>query len=31
MMYGPGATLSLRRAEPQGVVASIVLPFGESA
>jgi two-component sensor histidine kinase len=29
MMYGPAATLSLRPAEPQGVVASIVLPVGE--
>lgn len=31
MMYGAAATLSLRPAEPQGVVASIVLPAGEPA
>jgi two-component sensor histidine kinase len=31
MMYGPAATLSLKRAEPQGVVAIIVLPAGESS
>jgi LytS/YehU family sensor histidine kinase len=29
MMYGPAATLSLKPAEPQGVVASILLPAQE--
>lgn len=31
MMYGPDATLSLKRAEPQGVAAIIVLPIGEDS
>jgi hypothetical protein len=31
MMYGPGATLSLKPAAPQGVVASILLPMDETA